>query len=53
MIFFFFFFTRPVCLICRLYFPDKVAQPNTVDPDNEERDIAMETFILAFLTAKV
>ncbi|XP_043081138.1 HAUS augmin-like complex subunit 8 isoform X1 [Puntigrus tetrazona] len=32
---------------------DKVAQPNTVDPDNEERDIATETFILAFLTAKI
>ncbi|XP_026055190.1 HAUS augmin-like complex subunit 8 [Carassius auratus] len=32
---------------------DKVAHPNTVDPDNEERDMAMETFILAFLTAKI
>ncbi|KAL1249713.1 hypothetical protein QQF64_020718 [Cirrhinus molitorella] len=32
---------------------DKVVQPNTADPKNEERDMAMETFILTFLTAKI
>ncbi|XP_051518850.1 HAUS augmin-like complex subunit 8 isoform X2 [Myxocyprinus asiaticus] len=32
---------------------DKVAPPSTVDPKNDERDMAMETFLLAFLTAKI
>ncbi|XP_067226674.1 HAUS augmin-like complex subunit 8 isoform X1 [Chanodichthys erythropterus] len=32
---------------------DKVAPSSAVDPENEERDMAMETFILAFLTAKI
>ncbi|KAG1955730.1 HAUS augmin-like complex subunit [Pimephales promelas] len=32
---------------------DKVVVPGTVDPKNEERDMAMETFLLAFITAKI
>ncbi|RXN30918.1 HAUS augmin-like complex subunit 8 isoform X1 [Labeo rohita] len=32
---------------------EKVVQPDTADPKNEERDMAMETFILAFITAKI
>lgn len=47
------FVTRTACVTTSSNFPDKVAPPSAVDPENEERDMAMETFILAFLTAKV
>ncbi|XP_067302829.1 HAUS augmin-like complex subunit 8 [Pseudorasbora parva] len=32
---------------------EKIAPPSAVDPKNEERDISLETFLLAFLTAKI
>lgn len=46
------FVRKPACVTSR-YFADKAAPPNTADIKNDERDMAMETFILAFLTAKV
>lgn len=32
---------------------DKVPPPSTADPKNEDRDIGMETFLLAFITANM